>query len=414
MSWPPEKTPDLPQPFTARAAGTPGEALSLGQRAYRHATRLAAEIGPRPAGSRAEARARDEIAETLSGWGYQLERIPVAFAPAPRFSPYYFLAGLVLVAGGFTLPRWPWSGLLLPALFFALPQVTRWAIPRRKRTGTSENLLARLPGRSEAQTTLVLCAHLDSARAGGIRSPFWRRLFVRSLDLAQRAAFGLAAVGLLGLLGLPIPRFLWAAAALAGLLAGGWLATAEVWNQLDAGEAFSPGANDNASGVGVLLALAEAWAGPAREPSQLALEFLFTTAEETGLHGAEAQAAIEQPGARGEKLVLSLDMVGAGNELRYADRDGTLVQRKPSGRLNELIRQADPAARPLWYIEKSGDYLPFLKRGLPATGIQITGSAAQELAYHSPFDRAELLEPAALERTARTVWEVIRLLQVTG
>ena len=417
-SWLHREAPELPEASRAGTGEAHENSASLGLRAYRHAARLAEEIGPRPAGSPAEAQAREYISQTLSNWGYQIEKTPVPFAPIPHFSPLYALAGLALAAGGLGIGQWPWFGLLLPGLFFALPQLTRWVSLRRRRAGASENITVRLPNRREASTTLVLCAHTDSARAGGIHSPFWRRLYTRSLDLAQRAAVGLAAVGLLDLIGLPIPQILEAAAALAGLLAGGWLTAAETWNQLGGREDYSPGANDNASGVGVLLALAEAWAGFIQGPAphDLALEFLFTTAEETGLHGAEARAAAmqAQPGEGSGLLVLCLDMVGAGNELRYAARDGTIIQRQTSKRLNDLVLKADPGARPLWYIEKSGDFLPFLRHGIPATGLQMTGAPEQELVYHSRLDRVEHLEQAALEHTARTVWEIIRHLAGTG
>jgi hypothetical protein len=264
----------------------------------------------------------------------------------------------------------------------------------------------------------VLCAHTDSARAGGLEGRALRRLYSRSLDLAQRAAIALAALALLSLLGFPLPGPLAFLAGLAGGLAGCWLFLAETWNQLRYPDRYSPGANDNASGVGVLLAVAERWAGTQLqragefEPGSFNLEFLFTTAEESGLHGARAYAASQaEPAGNEEKWVISLDMVGAGQRLRYVEKDGTLFPRYPSARLNGLIRQVELEARPIWYIEKSGDFLPCLQHGIPAAALQMTGSPEAELAYHSRLDTTEGLETPALEKAAVAVWKLIQRLE---
>jgi Zn-dependent M28 family amino/carboxypeptidase len=55
------------------------------------------------------------------------------------------------------------------------------------------------------------------------------------------------------------------------------------------------------------------------------LGFLFTGAEETGLHGAEAFAvSLSASAEAAPPLLLSVDMVGSGSELRLVRKDGTL------------------------------------------------------------------------------------------
>jgi len=76
-----------------------------------------------------------------------------------------------------------------------------------------------------------------------------------------------------------------------------------------------PGANDNASGVAVMLGVAEALAAGSISPRRSVL-FLALGSEEQGLKGSEAY--LSRPVFAREKTVLfiNMDMVGAGDKLR--------------------------------------------------------------------------------------------------
>ncbi len=378
-----------------------------GARACELACELVGQFGPRPAGSPAEAAARRWAAGRLAGWGYRVETRSLLFPPFPQLSLAAPAAGLYLALSACLVGSLPLAALLAPLVFFLLPGVLRWEVQRRPRRAESENLLA-LPA-GQAGPLLLLAAHLDSAparRLGGV----WLRLYSRSLDLAQRAAVAAAAGGALRLLGLALPDLLVWALALAGLAAGGWLAFAELWNQLERRPAFSPGANDNASGVGLLLALAEQAA--AQPPEGLRLGFLITSAEETGLHGARALAQDLPAGLRDSGCrVLALDMVGSGDTLRYVTRDGVWPALRLSEIMNGWVAQGVSGSRPLWYIEKSGDHAPFAAQGLEAAALQVTGSPAAELRYHTRRDTPDSLEPGALALAAAGVLAVVAGLQ---
>jgi len=77
---------------------------------------------------------------------------------------------------------------------------------------------------------------------------------------------------------------------------------------------LGPGADDNASGVAVLLELARSLK---RRPAHkgLAVRFLFTGAEEEGLLGASAYVARHREELKYCRLVVNLDQVGGPGEL---------------------------------------------------------------------------------------------------
>ncbi|MCI0520867.1 MAG: M28 family metallopeptidase, partial [Chloroflexi bacterium] len=265
---------------------TSSSAASLADRALEHIHRLVVEIGPRPAGSAAERQALEGIAAQMEGWGYAVQRLEAPFAPL-SIAWTQIAAGALLFAAAWGLPGWPWLAVTLPLLIAALPQLTFYEISRRRRTQRSGNVFACPKDYPAGGAALILCAHVDSARI--LPRAWMRRVDAHGMALLQRLSFALAALGLLGGLGLRLPPPLHALAfALAGL-ALAWLALRQLALRRS-GEA-SPGAHDNASGVGALLALAEYYAagddagvgmngiGP---PHPARPCFLFTGAEETG------------------------------------------------------------------------------------------------------------------------------------
>lgn len=383
---------------------------ALGERAFSHVYELAANIGPRPAGSPAEQAAFEYVAGQLRAWGYQPEARPAPFAPAPRFAPAYVSGGLALALGGALLPAAPWAALLAAPWIAALPDVARVVVRRRPRTAVSQNLLAFTPAPAAKNTpTLVLCAHLDSAPASAFHARPLVWLHQNLMFAALRVAWALAAVAALSLLGVGVPALLVDLAGGLALAVGGLWAMLEAAAQLLRGGRYSPGAHDNASGVGVLLAAAERLAaGP---PARLRVGFLFTGAEETGLHGAEAIA----PAWAGRRLaVLNVDMVGAGGALRYITSDGAVRARATDRRLNALIAAACPEARGLVYTLRSGDYLPFLRQGVPAGSLQTSGSAEAELAYHTVYDTVDVVEVTALGRSTQAVLDIVAAADLRG
>jgi hypothetical protein len=379
----------------------------LGRRAFEHVHFLVEGIGPRPAGSEAEQQAQAYVAEHLTGWGYQVQKQPVAFAPLPRFFPVYLIGGLIMAIIPWFIQAYPGLTIWLPVLLVTVAAYARWAMLRRRCTAQSVNIIANTNAYPDVPT-LILCAHLDSARASPFRNHLIRGANYYTIYILQRIAIAVTIISVFRLLGFTLPGWFYIIIGMLGSLAGGWLAFSQSWNQIAHHNDYSPGAHDNASGVGVLLALAEHLiALNAYSSRQLHLGFLFTGAEETGLHGAAEFAC--QLGANTATSILSLDMVGAGNILHYIAGEGILMPTRTDKKLNAYLREVYPDIKSLWHTVHSGDFARFLRAGIPAAALQTSGSMEAELAYHTVFDTLDVIEIPALDITAKVILKFIEL-----
>jgi len=172
--------------------------------------------------------------------------------------------------------------------------------------------------------------------------------------------------------------------------------------------AGAPGANDNASGVGVVVSLAKRLRaiGPACD-----VWLVATGAEEriyTGSPDHLGALALARR-ARGRRLrwALSLDEVGRGPDfwLRSPVRG---VRRRVEGEILAAARRA--RARVRWVRDEgtgNSDHREFQLAGLPAAKLGV--GARGEPCRHEPCDRASRLQPRALRRARLIVERALRI-----
>ncbi|NHC25379.1 M20/M25/M40 family metallo-hydrolase [Nocardioides sp. IC4_145] len=161
----------------------------------------------------------------------------------------------------------------------------------------------------------------------------------------------------------------------------------------------APGAEDNASGVGALLAVAEALdERRARMPVVLVA---FGSEEPRGPgeahhYGSRAYVAGLSTAERGSlNGMVSLDRVGVGSVLPVGSAgDGDPVQQ-------QLLEAAERAGVPTVVDtqQRSSDHWSFVRAGLPGARLGSTCYAA----YHSAADVPSVVSRDQLRRTARTV-----------
>jgi Zn-dependent M28 family amino/carboxypeptidase len=167
----------------------------------------------------------------------------------------------------------------------------------------------------------------------------------------------------------------------------------------------APGAEDNASGVSVMLELARV---AASEGTRLPVVFVAFGAEEPRGSGddmhhfgsREFTAGMSGRERRSLVAMVSLDRVGVGDEVPVCD--GGLTGDAVVRDLRAAGRRADVPTSSCG-VNQSSDHWSFERAGLPAARL---GSTAYD-AYHSSTDRPRVVQSAQLQRTGDLAWAFI-------
>ncbi|MGI4832948.1 MAG: VanZ family protein [Janthinobacterium lividum] len=151
-------------------------------------------------------------------------------------------------------------------------------------------------------------------------------------------------------------------------------------------DTYFPGANDNASGVALLLELAAHYARPENQPA-CSVAFLLFGAEEAGLVGSAYFVQHPLLPLARIKFLVNLDLLGTGEE------GATIVNGRVYETAYQQLTALNDAHRYLPKLTARGkaansDHFPFSEAGVPAFFMYTRGGS---LAYHDVHD-----QPAAL------------------
>jgi aminopeptidase YwaD len=379
--------------------------------AFEHLDKLAYEIGPRLAGTNGEQKAAEYIQKQLEGYRYDVKVQEFKFVP--RASRTRMDAGLLLAAFIATL--------FLPALYSIIALVAAisliYAMPLAMPKSKSQNIVG-TRGTKNSKINVVIGAHYDSARC--TVSP--------KLNVFVRMAFfpaicGLAICLFARLLGAfsTIWPIVWALFAFIffPVSFGMFLSTS--------GRHVSPGANDNASGVAVMLESARV---AAESTTDVDLTFVAFGAEEQGLEGS--RAFVKARKTLDEKIVvLNLDMLGVGKQQFIVEGNGILKRTRTTPQLNEVLIKCckNLGTKPkFWWATLAGhDHIPFLRANLPATTfttdvlikdsigsflgklLRLPNSRIRGYRYiHTADDIPDRISLENIEQTGRVVLEFIK------
>ncbi len=206
-----------------------------------------------------------------------------------------------------------------------------------------------------------------------------------------------------------------------------------------------PGADDNASGVAVLLELAQ-YFSKRKKDLTCRLKFIALGSEEVGLLGSKAYVAKHRDELKNCELVFNIDTVGGSEGISIEMRGDKKNPAKEKGKSLFPEDMVSKSARnfggkwmflhpsqillagwvPEWLraaIEESGkelgyeinpsymmgsDHRSFALAGIPSTGISIAGNK-----HHSPEDIPEQINTESLMKTCRIVIRVIEKIMNT-
>lgn len=383
----------------------------------KHVHRLSVQIGPRGSGTPREAEAADWLVQRFKAMGYQASVNTFRTVGSFSYVQMFFFGG-ILAAFGLSFVH-PLLGVLLalPLLvLYVLDVETRFSIAPYFAKRASQNIRAwreddatshiRITGDEERLDSIVIMAHYDSSRAAlnfhpkmvkGFRSSF----FLVFASLAAITFFlVLRSIPALAPWETPLT---WASVPFAAYLVIVLLMLAhrELFCQ------YTPGANDNASGVAVMLGVA---ARLAKHPLPgLNVEFVATGAEEAGTFGCLDY--IKQYGLEG-KTFINLDNLGQG-QLFAAEAEG-IIRRYPadSELLSQIqqVAQAKPALpiaiRP--YRLLTTDATPILVRGGRAVSIMACAEDGSLPNWHWITDTSSHVEPQNLKLAEELVYRILQ------
>ncbi len=165
----------------------------------------------------------------------------------------------------------------------------------------------------------------------------------------------------------------------------------------------SPGAEDNASGVAVMLEVARM---TAQQPAALPVRFIAFGAEEPrgegdALHHFGSTFHANSPDVGNVAAMVSLDRVGV---------PGPAVPVAFGGQGTPRVRDDLAATAPVAVAveeNRSSDHWSYEKAGIPAARLGSIPFAG----YHSPDDLPSVIDPGQLERTADVVWAWLRAVE---
>ncbi len=297
------------------------------ERALHHARHIATRIGPRGAATPEEKRAADYVQQQMQRLGLQQVRLESFSAPTYGWLVIALAFSLAVWSvfacwGAFYLTQTRFIGGMFGALLsaFALVVITLEAnlrdnpLRRLVTRGRSYNAIGWQASAESIRQRVVLVSHLDTPPAARpFKTPRRARLFRGVLLIGALSLFASVVLYLLGGLDIWEWAFVWAG--VCGLLQSLVIIQSL---QADHGD-FTPGANNNASGIGVVLALSERVKhAPLRNTE---VWFVCCGSHTTGSSGL--RALLQQHGEElREAWFIGFEGVGVGQRLISAQREG--------------------------------------------------------------------------------------------
>jgi len=363
-------------------------------------------IGPRGSTTLKEKEAADYIKEKMKWLGIEVSVEPFKFYPSFSY-PYgvlYFLSamgGLLILTENYFL-----SFLLSFAalIIFFFETHTYELISRLIPHYRSQNVLCKIKPFRQKKRLLVVLTHYDTSRSALTFSPNMVKSFRFSFLIM---VFCLVLIPVFAVLGLIFKENIWSYFALLPslylLFVTGLMIHREVFCK------YSPGANDNASGVGVLLSLAETLK---KQPLEnVEVWFLFTGCEEAGMGGMQSFLQKHKNEIK-QTYFLNVDNVGIG-DIKYITAEGMLKSYPANQELISIAKEVafshpELGAEPKVYNTLTTDALPVLVRGYKVMSIMCFDKEGIIPHWHWKTDVFANIEVETLNKVDKYLLGIVR------
>ncbi|MGE5561082.1 MAG: M28 family peptidase [Chloroflexota bacterium] len=378
----------------------------MSQDVRRHIGKLAGEIGPRPAASAAERQAADYVSIELEQ--YADEVAVESFGGLTTFVWMYLVLFVLALFANFTFFTNPSLAFVasLAVIVFLNQEVNAKGFffeifPKRE----SENVIGVIEAAGEAKRRVVITTTLDTGKAGALFRPGARRNFRGVFQFFVAMLILQVTFTLLGLFVGP-QLFVLVIVRLLGLVE---LAAIVLLLLHRYRGSYSPGANDNASGIAALLEVGKRLNAERLPDTEVWL--VATGCGHATQSGTIAFLRRHWNEVKNDRFI-TLSHVGGG-KLAYTLGEGILKTYAVEG---ELIDRARAVARahPEWEVgevinrNEPTDLVPLLAIGLRAIGIRGEAEDGFGVDAYTDDDTIDGVDDDAVDRAVALTIELTR------
>jgi acetylornithine deacetylase/succinyl-diaminopimelate desuccinylase-like protein len=365
----------------------------------------------RPSASDGERRAADWIAAELRAAGCRDVRVEEERAHGGYWWPLGLLnAGSAVAAMLGRLPAALVGGFASAAVYDDVSGGSLWFRRRTLPHRPTWNVVAEL-GDPDAPRTVVFVAHHDAAHSGLVFHPALPRIAMDRMP-EQHAKANQSVPIIYGVFLGPLLLALWGLTGRRPFKALGTIfATGATAAMTDiALRPVVPGANDNLSAVGVVVALARSLGG--QPPPGVRVLFVSTGSEESFMEGMQAFARRHFPNLPRESTeFVCLECIGSP-ELCVVEGEGMLRMRDyPEASREALARAGEAAGVPLTRglrTVAATDALIALRAGYPTCTLGGVDETKFPSNYHWPSDTPDNLSWESVEGALRVCEAYVR------
>ncbi len=377
-----------------------------------HVRALAEEIGPRGPTTPEERRASEYCHKTLVRLGLEPCMEPFSSARSIFHQPLLGSIAMLVAFAIYPLVGRVSAGLAALLSLVAVVSVTlelafcdnllRRLLPK----ASSQNVVATIPPAGEHRQDLVLVGHVDTQRTPIIfKTPLW----IAAYRVYVSAAFGLWLVQvLLYALGTVTQwTWIWPVTILTALATLGEAALCLHAERTP----FSPGANDNASGAGLVLALAEQLQA---EPLGHTRVWLACTGCEEAQHYGAADFFRRHAAELCHPVSVVFEFLGCAGPA-WLTREGIVIPFHADLDLVALARDLS-AEHPEWgaYAAQinggNTEMADALRAGVPAITLVGMGPRGEVPYVHQVHDTVDKMDPEVMGRAYAFAWAYIQAL----
>jgi hypothetical protein len=382
--------------------------------AYEHVKNLSF---PRATGSQGEKRSVEYISGLFKqlGLDIKIQSFVFSYLPSRLFLRLGLLlqSGIILAASGIFDKAPIVSVLLILLLNVLLVKASRWGrfqerLYNIKKTGFSKNIIARKKA-EDADIVLIFLAHYDTKSQ---TMPIWLRFFLYCIGFFGSWLIGLVIVILTIVELNGMTNIGWLLAIRHSLLPFSVVLAGILLSlQFNFSGNKSPGALDNASGVGVLLELARSLSE--NPPEKVDLVFVATGAEEDGLVGAmRYMQKYSQDFDPKRSFFINYDGAGAEGKITITTKYGippTIASRKLSELAIKIASQKGIKASEGYVPIGAGfDQFPIAARGFEAVTISSGNFGPVIFSIHSSYDCLKNVSLEALQNAGSIGFELAK------